>query len=457
MKDFVLSVCSHRGVSPITASCIEFAHQELGNNFIIRYDSGDAWLDRMRSVAATQFMEHDWADYMIFLDDDIVFNPHHLAKLFQDMKEGYRLVGGLYPVRNGSQLASYGIEDKGGIRLDGKVNEIKWLATGFMGIAKSLLKEMVEHYELPRLQQGQWCECFPFFVFTSDKKMLWSEDWSFCERAREMGEKVYADTSILLGHIGDKVYTCADAVEATRRKEHLERRRRGILNPGDAKVALEGVCGVLEDLGARHWIDSGTLLSAVRDNDFNIYDHDIDVRCFKDDISDEAMPKLIDSLYNAGYRTFQQNVGERRQLLCIHENGVMLDLKFCEHDDRYLWYYVWDTTPGGSIHPDALVVAHCFERRYFDKLGEREFYGRKYPVPSPEIEYLNQHYGEKWREFKTKPEEVDQTDLTWDSQHDPPCVMSLEALAQLRAADSAAVKSKNKTEVKLNESKRKRV
>ena len=38
-----------------------------------------------------------------------------------------------------------------------------------------------------------------------------SEDYSFCERARSAGHKVFADTSIRLGHVGEYEYVWEDA------------------------------------------------------------------------------------------------------------------------------------------------------------------------------------------------------------------------------------------------------
>ncbi len=765
MKEFILDVCSHRGVNPFTATSIEFAKQELGNIFLVKYDTGDAWLDRMRSTAATQFLTHDWAPYIIFLDDDIVFSPWQLAKLLQDLKDGYRLVGGLYPTRTGAQLSSQGIESGGGITLDGTVKEIKWLATGFMGIHKTLLADMVEKLKLPLLHKGQWCECYPFFVFDYDHGMLWSEDWAFplvaetpvlmsnfnwkqlgninigdtvvgfgnplyngrpymysevtdkiehklesyrvitadgeimasgkhpfltsystsgakwcsverlkagqllnipikpasnpqinrdymigyvkgiwegdgtirsrdglgtlemtdkeaidraytfvktlgfgtgeirqrelpnpnwkplwgfrcsggvnnvcnkpitsedmargflagiydaegsfskgririankkqsvsdeigqslrfigihiepqvrpdgifeyslsrqelvhrfwqmtspaitrkvkleghngngliqyakspilsiektgkkedlmcltttshnfiangfashnCRKANSIGDKTYADTEILVGHCGEKVYWVSDAVRATEERERQQRKEQGILVPELAKEALESVSQIFNEFGIRYWIDSGTLLGAVRDNAINIFDHDIDIRCFKEDIPDEMMSRLVSRLYDVGWRTFQQNYGERRQLLCLSKDNVLLDLKFCESNKDYLWYYVWDESPNSSISPNSEATVHCFPIKFFKKLGHLDFMGNGYPVPEPTIEYLEYHYGQRWKEFKCNPKDVDITDTKWDAQHSPPCAMSQEQLAQLLSPSDKRVLS----------------
>ncbi len=442
-KKFMLAVCSHRGTKSETAQAIELLHQVLGNTFLVRYYSGDAWIDRMRSVAATEFLKMDWADYMIFIDDDIVFIPEHVIMLYQDMKENdYDLIGGGYPTRTGSQLSSYGLGEYGGIKIDGSIQEIKWLATGFMGISKKLLRRMVDELNLPLLHQKQWCESYPFFVFEQHftekgNQMLISEDWYFCELARKLGVKTYMDTRCMLGHIGDKVYTLKDVINHNKQQEIEMKRRGGILNPERAKLALDDAIDVISKYTNRYWIDSGTLLSTVRDGDFNKYDHDIDIRLFKEDITDDMMPSLIADLYQVGYMTVQQNTGERKQLLALWQNDIMLDLKFCEHNDEWLWYHVWDHIPGSSIADRAEVCAHVFPLKFFDELDEIELRGDKYPTPKPIEEYLTYHYGEQWKEFKNKSDDVEMTDFIWDAQHMPPCAKNLEELADLTAVKSS--------------------
>jgi len=185
-------------------------------------------------------------------------------------------------------------------------------------------------------------------------------------------------------------------------------------------------------MGVRYWLDSGTLLGAVRNDAINILDHDVDIRCFKEDITDEMMPTLISELYKAGFATIECNRGDRKQLLGInHDANCMLDLKFCEHDKEHLWYYVWDFTPASSINGSEPTV-HCFPMKFFEELENRQFLGQEYPVPSQQEEYLEFHYGPNWKEFKLNPEDVDMTDYKWDSQYDPPCAMSVEDFKKLK-------------------------
>jgi hypothetical protein len=181
------------------------------------------------------------------------------------------------------------------------------------------------------------------------------------------------------------------------------------------------------------WIDSGTLLSTVRDSDYNKYDHDIDVRIFADSIPDDRMPELVSELYRIGYMTYQQNTGDRKQVLALYQNNVMLDLKFVERNDEWVWHYVWDKVPGSSIFEKAEVVTHVFPMKFYENFTTVNLRGNAYYAPAPVEEYLTYHYGEQWREFKAKPEDVDMTDFLWDAQKSPPCSKTLDELAELTA------------------------
>uniref|UniRef100_A0A6M3JZC9 Uncharacterized protein n=1 Tax=viral metagenome TaxID=1070528 RepID=A0A6M3JZC9_9ZZZZ len=434
----MLAVCSHRGTQAEVAQSIELLHQAVGNMFLTRFYAGDAWLDRLRSVAATEFLKQNWAKYMIFIDDDIIFMPEHVMAIYDDMEKGYDLIGGLYPTRSGTQLASYGLNDMGGIPIDGQIQEIKWLATGFMGFSRKLLERMVDELKLPLLHKNQWCECYPFFVFCQHETdrgnpMLFSEDWEFCEKAKRIGVKTYADTRCMVGHKGEKVFSLSDVVSHNRYLEAKENRLKGILNTDNADKALKAATKVLHGLGVPCWIDSGTLLSTVRDGDFNKYDHDIDVRLFRDDLPDELMPVLVSDLYKEGYKTIQQNTGDRKQILALWENDVMLDLKFVERNEDWVWYHVWDKVPGSSIFEKSDVVTHVFPSRFYKEFETIDLRGIQYLAPKPIEEYLTYHYGDEWRTFKAKPEDVDMTDFLWDAQKMPPCVKTLDQLKELTA------------------------
>jgi hypothetical protein len=208
---FLLATPMHRQMNAGTAWCIEKAHQS-GLSFLWKPHPGDALIGRARSIQATWFLEHVPYPYMIFLDSDIIFEPESLKKLHDDLKAGYDLVGGVYTVRYAQQLAH---TNKNGIILDGSIKEIDYLSTGFMGISKKLLQSIVDKLKLPLCHANfPHFRCYPFFESTAvqynGEWIYESEDWDFCRKAKQAGFNAYLDTSILLGHEGNKVWTVGD-------------------------------------------------------------------------------------------------------------------------------------------------------------------------------------------------------------------------------------------------------
>lgn len=186
----------------------------------------------------------------------------------------------------------------------------------------------------------------------------------------------------------------------------------------DAQYVLERTCDALESLGKKYWIDSGTVLSALRDKDINIYDHDIDIRTPVDDWKTEEIGEFVKQLWLLGYSQFKDSGDARMQILAIHTRDVLLDFKFVYFDDEDAWYWCY------KEHQDPIL--HLFERRFFDQLETIDLFGRSYPCPSPVEEYVLAHYGPDWREFKVRASEADWTDRTWDYMKDPPAAMTLD-------------------------------
>lgn len=226
MFDFYVISPIYNGVDGVTCWSVEQSHHLL-EQADVRFKwlpgstgKGDALIARSRSIACTAFLEYGEPDYMIFLDSDIVFQPRDLLQIFKDMKEGYELVGGIYPVRNGTQIASYFPHGKAPDGPPG-VYECQFLSTGFMGINKSLLRKMVKELELPILHEHTPdMRSYPFFedrAFWNDhadnagNQWIWlSEDWDFCEKAKKVGVKPHLDTRVILGHQGNYVWTLKD-------------------------------------------------------------------------------------------------------------------------------------------------------------------------------------------------------------------------------------------------------
>ena len=194
-----------------------------------------------------------------------------------------------------------------------------------------------------------------------------------------------------------------------------------------AKKGLEDVDVLMKEFGAKYYIDSGTLLGAYRDKNINPIDHDIDVRVMPGQIKEDRMPDLVKRLWEIGYRVIASNWGTRAEVICVNMQKLMLDLKFAFQDDKFLWVYVWPQ----AFSPEEPRV-HVYPRKFFRHMTEIDILGTKYPCPSPIEEYIVHHYGQDWREFKVRPSQAQETDLTWDYMKSPPCSMSVTELMKLR-------------------------
>ncbi len=201
---------------------------------------------------------------------------------------------------------------------------------------------------------------------------------------------------------------------------------RQLLDVNACSQALNWTAEVCEELNLTYFIDSGTLLSAYRDKNINVYDHDIDVRIFRDEVDKEKEAELVKRLWFKGFRLIVAN--SEHQIGGGHPigTGVNLDLKFCDRDGKDVWYFCWH-------EPDPTPAIHLYPQRFFDNMGRITLLGREYSCPSPIEEYIEYHYGKDWRQFKVSAEDAEETDMTWDYMKDPPCSLSLPEFIALKA------------------------
>lgn len=145
-------------------------------------------------------------DFVLWLDSDMEFQPDLLERLMEDMKEGREYVSGLYFKRK-APVAPVIYEKVGYYHQGDEVTpcavpllKYPWgvfevEGTGFGAVLMSVdaLKKVVEKYGAP---------FSPILGF--------GEDLSFCMRAKEVGIKMYCDSTVQVGHVGFKTYTAQD-------------------------------------------------------------------------------------------------------------------------------------------------------------------------------------------------------------------------------------------------------
>lgn len=211
MLDIELVTCSYGRVCDETILSVERLHNESDLKFKWYFVSGDALIGRSRSRAVWQYLKRNEAPFMLFLDGDIVFQPEDVEKVLGWLRITDDVVGGMYPVRSGARLAHYAAG--GQLFIDGSLQIVQFLSTGFMGIPRKLLLDMIDRQDWSLLHEGEAFECYPFFESGGWRAIYLSEDWDFCNKVHSIGRRLWLDTSIRLSHLGERIVTTKEALD----------------------------------------------------------------------------------------------------------------------------------------------------------------------------------------------------------------------------------------------------
>ena len=184
--------------------------------------TGDALIERARSVSATWFLENSTADIHLSIDSDITGFTVEDTMAMCELAMEHGIVGASYVCRSAARTfpASYYAD---GVRVEHafehKAVPIKWAATGFLAVHRRVFESLKE--DLPLLHPADERHFYPFYqtmIYDRDDidngPILLSEDYAFCERARQKGFGVYLDPAVRLGHIGSYIYRLEDIAQA---------------------------------------------------------------------------------------------------------------------------------------------------------------------------------------------------------------------------------------------------
>jgi len=220
-------------------SLVNRARNNLAHNFLRGYDE-----DTPRGTKARR--QYDW---MLFIDTDLIFQPEAVTSLYElGLKKGPGIFAGTYPIKQLKPKVVFNnmpgcTPDKDG------VVEVREAGTGFMMIHRDVYTQMIAKFgDEMRFetdmgdQGGPRAIKYDFFTvgvrtdpLLGYKRFL-SEDWYFCQRWREMGNKIWMLTTIQCGHIGSFVYP-GNPKEIMEVGRHLEKSYERIARAATAPVA----------------------------------------------------------------------------------------------------------------------------------------------------------------------------------------------------------------------------
>lgn len=208
-----------RSVATLYDSIFSSKHKIIPNVL-----ESDSLISRVRNNQISIFLQDfKQCEYFFCLDSDLeIINKYQTNNIFNKLIDNdLDFVGAIYPVKDPSsnRCASIAVDLNSNFEFDSGLREMKYLSSGCWMIKRSALEKMVEAYpQLVYDGEGQMAHkkvyglCIPYIKDCVDmngnnyKKYL-SEDWSFCSRWCDIGGKIYADTSIVLNHIGRYPYS----------------------------------------------------------------------------------------------------------------------------------------------------------------------------------------------------------------------------------------------------------
>lgn len=242
MKLFLGSVLYHN-VHVAYAESMALLQRELdkrGIAFTYGAVSGDALISRSRSIVGSAFLRSD-CDVLLTIDSDIWFRPQDAIRLCEQAAEKH-IIGALYMTRSLQTQPALMLPEGESVAFAAGVEAVSvpFLSTGFMAVHRDVFQSL--SLSLPLCHRGwsdrgQDTSFWPFYMpFTipweGDGHMYLSEDWAFCQRAKDKGYNVWLDPGIRLGHMGDVMFTMEDLIRAPRPEAQplrLERDAQGQL------------------------------------------------------------------------------------------------------------------------------------------------------------------------------------------------------------------------------------
>ncbi len=189
---------------------------------VLRYPSGAA-IDRSRCDAATAALR-EGVDEILWIDSDISFEAADVERL---RGHDHSVVAGLYPKKGVRDFAAHLLPGTEELRVGegGGLTEVRCVGAGFLLTRRRVYEDIQRFFSLPVCNSRFGQPTVPYFLpmVVADEGgepgSYWymGEDYAFCERARQAGHKVWADTTIRLGHVGKYTYGWEDAGDGVTR------------------------------------------------------------------------------------------------------------------------------------------------------------------------------------------------------------------------------------------------
>jgi SAM-dependent methyltransferase len=232
-------ICAYRSLSvPTHASVLKL---EASGWDVPPIKYGDGYIPRARGIIVSKWYRQTADDVFLMIDDDIVFEPNDANRLVELCRKGHDIICAAYPIRDGAHLA-IAVNDPKDIHFhpDEPPKQIRYAATGFMAVHRRVIDALIK--TLPLCHANQDWAYWPMFggMVIEERDPVehvdLSEDWAFCQRATDLGFKIWLDPGIRLGHLATMEI---DVMNMKTVSQAHQQRRRGLgLEPDDDEADM---------------------------------------------------------------------------------------------------------------------------------------------------------------------------------------------------------------------------
>lgn len=195
---------------PYSATILGMA-QQCHAFFAFDWNMNDG-IARSRNNSAWKFLNHpEKPEFMLFLDNDIEIHPKDVDRL---LAHNLPLVCGMYPKKSAELCWVFSGLPGEKVNPETKLLKVAKAGTGVMLIRRDLLELMVAKFvtDNPKTtilysnDPSPGDTRYDFFPMHAEDGEYKSEDWFFCDRARECGVDVMMDVTVQAQHLGYIMY-----------------------------------------------------------------------------------------------------------------------------------------------------------------------------------------------------------------------------------------------------------
>lgn len=168
--------------------------------------SGCSIITMARNMLVDQFLDSECTD-LLFIDSDVLAKAEDILRLVAQSGDK-DITAGSYPrrARDKKFFMDLYFDENNELEFDGAMMRIQRVGTGFMLIRRHVVEDIANRSEKYLGQDGigQVANVFEFSM--QDGKFV-GEDYTFCDKARSLGYKVWVDVEISLPHVGQEEFT----------------------------------------------------------------------------------------------------------------------------------------------------------------------------------------------------------------------------------------------------------